>query len=401
MDSERLRSGREVLGDRTYLRVCRSVFAFRLVTTAMTSVFTPTSSLWSDALLALVAVISAWAMVSDAFVRRYFRHPSVAGVDVLLVTLLAASEWPDTMAMLVLALTMLTVGLVLSPWLGLPALILSNGVAIGYATDTSAAQAESQLATAATYAMPIALVGMTALGWTVRYAFVELERTRAQAMATERARLELEERNRLARQMHDSLGKTVNGISLAAQALVGAATAGRADDTRLLGTEIAKAADVAADESRALLRGLRRHLDDRPIAERMGELARSRATEGFSVRTQVTGVADLPPPIANEVLNITEEALENVTRHAQAQEARISLRLTPTGLELSIEDDGVGFDPASVSARERAGHFGIRGMHERAATTGGTCRVDGRPGAGTTVRCHWPPEVLKEEGEGT
>ncbi|MGD8148810.1 sensor histidine kinase [Ornithinimicrobium sp. Y1694] len=396
MRSERLRHGQEVLDDQTYLRICRAVFAFRLLTVAMTSAFTPTTSTTSGVLLLLVASISCWAMLSDAFVRRYFRSPALAGLDVAIVTLLVAAEWPATLSLLVLALTMLVVGLTLTPWLGLPGLVMSIGLTLAYSTGSTTSPSDNRLAAAATISLPIALIGMTALGWTVRYAFVELQRTKDEVMATKLAQLELEERNRLARAMHDSLGKTVNGIGLAASALTGAASAGRLSDTAALSREIGKAADIAAQESRALLRGLRRHLDDRPIAERLGELARSRATESFSVRTDVRGIADLPRSLANEVVEISAEALENVVRHSGADSAQVRLARSETELVLEIVDRGVGIDRARLSDRERAGHFGIRGMSERAAATDGVCEISGSPGEGTRVTCRWPVDALTE-----
>ncbi|MFX0537457.1 sensor histidine kinase [Ornithinimicrobium sp. Y1847] len=335
-------------------------------------------------------------MISDRFVKVYFRRPALAGLDVAVVTLVVALEWPATLSLLVLALTMLIVGLTLTPWLGLPALVMSMGLSVGYASLGSPLSGETRLVAAAAIALPIALIGTTALGWTVRYAFVELHRTRQEAMNMRMSQLELEERNRLAREMHDSLGKTVNGITLAAHALVGAASAGRLQDTQLLSAEIAQAADTAAEESRTLLRGLRRHLDDRPIAEQLGELGRARATESFAVRTRVDGIADLPRGLSTEVVSIVDEALENVIRHSGAASAEVRLCQLADELTLEIEDHGVGFDPLRLSERERAGHFGVRGMQERALSTHGSCEIDGRPGQGTIVRCHWPKHAVNE-----
>jgi signal transduction histidine kinase len=389
MRSDLLRSGQEVLSDPSYLRVCRAVFAFRLLATAMTSALTPTDTPAPHLLLALVAVLSAWAMLDNGYVRRYFRHPGVAGLDVLLVTVLVAIEWPDTLGLLVLALTMLTVGLTLTPWLGLPALVMSTGLAITYTTQVGDPRVNG-LAAGAAIGLPISLLGMTALGWTVRYAFVELQRSRDQAMSEAVARRELEERNRLAREMHDSLGKTVHGIGMAATALTGAARAGQLEDTHLLSAEIASAARTAAEESRSLLRGLRRHLDDRPFAEQLGELARSRAGDGLSVRTEVTGLADLDRALGGQVLAIVDEALENVVRHARADHVSVLLHRGDGELVLTVTDDGVGLRTSEIRSKERQGHFGLRGMRERAMHTGGTLEVVGTPGAGTTVRCRWP-----------
>lgn len=388
MSGQRLRQGWEVLTDPTYLRVCRGVLAFRLLACAMTAVLTAPSGTGGAALLGVVALVSLWGMMSDAFVREYFRHPALAGADAAVVIFLVWVEWPATMALLCLVLTSLLVGLALTPWLGLPGLLLTLGSVSIMAVQSAPPGGESA-GTVTVVGLPISIVGTTALGWTIRYAFVELKRTRDQVLAKTVLHRHEAERQRLAREMHDSLGKTVNGISLAAAALESVAATGQPAETHALAQEIRLAARSAADESRSLLRGLRREQDDRPVTEMLGELARERATPGLAIRVEASGVADVPRLLGAEMVSIVEEALENVVRHADASQVRILLDRVDAHLCLEVADDGKGFDPGVRQRRERQGHFGLRGLQERAEHTGGSCTITSAPGAGTQVRCRW------------
>ncbi|GGK80500.1 sensor histidine kinase [Ornithinimicrobium pekingense] len=372
-----------MLSDTSYLKVCRSLFAFRLLACSLTAALSPSASTLAAALLLLSAVISAWAMLDNRFVRGYFRHPLLVGLDLLVIVLYLSVDWPADLGLLVLAVSAIVIGLTLTPWLSLPGLIMLLGSVIVLGSGSTEPWPVSS-----TLGLACALVGSTALGWTIRHAFVELQLSRDLILA-ERVRLSEEaERARLARAMHDSLGKTVNGISLAASALQSAATR-RPEQVATIARDLEAASRVAADESRTLLRALRRHQVDRPLAEQLGELARSYATPGRQVRTTVAGIADLPPDQAEEVVCIVAEALENVERHASATTVDVRLRHEDGVLVLTVTDDGKGFDLRSVPARERQGHFGLRGMRERAERTGGRVRIDSARGRGTTVEARW------------
>lgn len=384
----------EVLTDPTYLRVCRGVLAFRVLAAALTAAITPPESALTTALLLGTTILSGWGMLSDAFVRAYFRHPILPLLDSVLVILVVWREWPETGALLVLALTGLLTGLALTPWLGLPALLITVA-AITLKANEPGPDDGTPASMAVAVGLPVSIVATIGLGWTVRYAFVELKRTRDQVMAETVLRRHQEERSRLARDMHDSLGKTVNGISLAAAALESATSQGDLRTARELAAEVRKAATIAADESRGLLRGLRRGQDDRPLAEQLGEVAREHATETRAVRTTIAGLVELPRPVGAEMLAITQEALENVDRHSHARNVHVQLYRDEAEIVLEVSDDGRGFDLEAVPGREREGHFGLRGMHERAESLGGRCEVVSAPGEGTRVTCRWPAEILE------
>jgi signal transduction histidine kinase len=91
----------------------------------------------------------------------------------------------------------------------------------------------------------------------------------------------------------------------------------------------------------------------------------------------------LPPGTEREILRIAQEAIHNVRKHAGAHTLLVQLEYGPQEIALDVRDDGQGFAPGEAPA---AGHYGLTGMRERAATIGGKLEVTSEPGSGTTVR---------------
>ncbi len=204
------------------------------------------------------------------------------------------------------------------------------------------------------------------------------------------------ERGRMARELHDSVEKTLRGLSLAAQALPAALTE-RPDLAADLARTVATGADTAADEARDLLGLLR--ADDLDGSLRT---AIESTCAGWSAQTSIPLVTDLAEvevrlPVRHELLRIVREALGNVARHARAGHVWVVLSVDdadergPAGspgaaMELVIQDDGVGFEvPADLADLAGAGHYGLVGMAERAAEVGGRLRVWSDPASGTQV----------------
>jgi len=102
-------------------------------------------------------------------------------------------------------------------------------------------------------------------------------------------------------------------------------------------------------------------------------------------------VAEPPAEVTGHLLAIVAESLSNIARHSNASRASVALTTTPKGslLELTIEDNGIGFDPAVV----KLGHQGLANTRERAARIGGTVTIDSRPGAGTRVLVRVPTQA--------
>ena len=222
------------------------------------------------------------------------------------------------------------------------------------------------------------------------------------AIAVERARLydrsarlgAVEERNRLAREIHDTLaqGLTATGLQLeSAEALLETGSS----------TEKARAAlSRALDLTRSNLEEARRSvldlraapLEGRSLPEALGVLVdRWEAETGVSARFRaVNGARPLPPRVEVALYRVCQEALTNVARHAGAGGATVRLIATPEAVRLTVEDDGLGFDPSQVTG----GGQGLVGMRERVEMLGGSLTVHSHPGgAGTKVEAAVPLEV--------
>ena len=101
------------------------------------------------------------------------------------------------------------------------------------------------------------------------------------------------------------------------------------------------------------------------------------------------GDGRFPPETEMSLYRIVQESFNNVLKHADARHVLVRLQATPAAVNLMVQDDGKGFDPATSNQEERRG-FGLLGIAERVRLLGGTCTLQSKPGAGTTVSIHLP-----------
>jgi signal transduction histidine kinase len=217
------------------------------------------------------------------------------------------------------------------------------------------------------------------------------------AVAIENARLlersrELnivEERNRLARELHDSVSQKLFGLVLNAESAATlldrdpAAAGAQVDGIRELAHE-------ALEELRELIFELRpASLEEEGLAATLRKhVDMLRRVHGRDVELRISGAAHTPPATEGEVLRIAQEALNNALRHADAERIELRLAARDSRLTLTVADDGVGFDPAAPGVRSR--RLGLTSMEERARALGGSLAVVSRPGDGTTVTLEVP-----------
>lgn len=187
----------------------------------------------------------------------------------------------------------------------------------------------------------------------------------------------VEERNRLARDLHDSVVQTLFGLSLAAEAARNGAAHQIEQVNELARTALAelrsivfelRPADLAAE---GLVPTLVKHTE---ILQRVF---------GQEIDVQVLSERALEPTVELELFRIVQEALSNALKHANASKVQVVIDLDAVPARIEIADDGVGFDPDAVPVRAR--HLGLLSMEERAASIGGTLRLDSAPGRGTHV----------------
>jgi ABC-type Na+ transport system ATPase subunit NatA len=110
------------------------------------------------------------------------------------------------------------------------------------------------------------------------------------------------------------------------------------------------------------------------------------AATGVATRLSVVRGVDADPAVTVQLAAALREMLHNIDKHAEATRVEVELTADAEGLELVVRDDGVGFEPSHARRNEAQGHFGLRGLHERAAQVGGTMTIDSDKGEGTTIR---------------
>ncbi|WP_413790194.1 sensor histidine kinase [Streptomyces coeruleorubidus] len=392
--------------------MCRQVFGFRL---AMIALAAPAALLNAGPGLAtrlvaaavVVTFMGSYALFRDweRFGPLLLRHPSLLAVDTLFGSLLLISAGPDTTLAYVSVCTPLLAGVVYG-WRGAAvfASLQSLILLLVYATAANlhAGIAEASL-------LPGLCVIAGAVGSSLRSLMLRFG-TATQALTTVQARLAVTEavsaeRARLAREMHDSVAKTLHGVALAADGLASSAGADRMDAAlvKQQAELVARSARRAAAESRELLADLRRDSDPDHATDVLVELAAR--TRDFSNRsglpavyrpTGAEAVPPVPPAVARQLLTIASEAMENAHRHARPTRVDVHAGVHGDLLRISVYDDGRGLPPGTtLDQLRRAGHFGLVGMVERAASVGARIRIGrGSHPRGTEVRLELPLAAL-------
>ena len=194
----------------------------------------------------------------------------------------------------------------------------------------------------------------------------------------------VEERQRLARELHDSVTQSLYGAVLYAKAAAGQLTLGQLDKVAEQLAVLQDTTQEALAEMRLLIYELRP-----PVLEKVGLVAalqaRLQAVEGragLKTEFRVDGVDHLPQATEEGLYRIAQEALNNALKHAHARRIGVYLRQNGDTLALEIADDGVGFEPVQAAAQ---GGMGLSAMGERIAQLGGRLKLESNPGQGTRV----------------
>jgi signal transduction histidine kinase len=197
------------------------------------------------------------------------------------------------------------------------------------------------------------------------------------------------ERNRLARELHDSVTQTLYGLRLQSEAASRKLAAGDTAAVEAYLQEFRRSVHQTLHETRLLIFELRPPLleEEGLQAALLARLESVEARSGLQVRANLDVPPGLPPTVEDGLYGIAIEALNNILKHARARQVTLSLSQEPGQLQLVITDDGIGFDPHSAAAQ---GGLGLRGLHERAALINGHVRLDSTPGAGTTLEITVP-----------
>ncbi len=363
---------------------CKGILAFRAGILLMTVV----ALLAEDGDKALPSAAILVAAVTTAIPLRYWdrvgptlvRHPGYLAGELVLATLILLMTGVNSPFFYYTLSTALLGGLVY----GWPGAALFSVMLIGVYFWVVSVRDEE----AATLVMPafyplIAAAGAALRGLLDRQAETESE------LASQ------SERTRLARDMHDSLAKTVSGMGFAALGLarrIERDPEGAADEARRL----AEDARQATREAREIIVGLRSDAGEQlPLdATLEAEARRWSAASGVGVVLMIEEVGELHPVAARELEWILREALGNVDRHARASSVTVRLRRLGGRAVLTVADDGQGFDvPDELEELARGRHFGVTGMRERAQLAGGDLSVESAAGEGCVLSVWMPTDA--------
>ncbi|MEW5737778.1 MAG: sensor histidine kinase [Myxococcota bacterium] len=188
----------------------------------------------------------------------------------------------------------------------------------------------------------------------------------------------VEERNRLAREIHDGLGASLSSLIIQAEYLTQLA---KDEAMKKEVFELKASAEESIEELRRSLRMMREDFDLGSGVEDYVKTFAARAQLEVSFEQSGTLVGRPGPESQLALFRVLQECLSNTVKHAQAKKVAVKLHFAPEAILLSVKDDGAGFDPKSP----RPGHYGLINMRERAMKLGGEVTIDSTPGQGAQV----------------
>ncbi|MCK6211406.1 sensor histidine kinase [Georgenia sp. EYE_87] len=336
--------------------------------------------------LVLAGAFTLVATVGFAWVRgrgRAWAAAYVAGQLVLGMVMFGAAHLEVGATLLMVVLVMQAVVL-----LGLPAgVVVAAVVPLGHLGMSAPEGLRAGLGTLAAVVFGLVLAELLVREQRARDQLAEAHAQLRGYAAQAEQLATTQERNRLARDIHDGLGHHLTVVQMQLQA----ARAVLASDSARTEELLAKAqgqAEAALAEVRRSVSALREPGTARPLPDSLRGLTEEASAAGVPAELQVAGPARPLPAEAEEALfRAAQEGLTNVRKHARASRASVVLDYRdPAAVAVEVRDDGVGADP-------RAGTplgFGLLGAQERAERLGGRLRVDSAPGRGLTLRVEVP-----------
>ncbi|MFR9674413.1 sensor histidine kinase [Streptomyces sp. TR06-5] len=386
--------------------LCRQVFGFRLAMIALASPFAiygarPGLPRWLVCGAVVVTFMASYVLFRDweRFGPLLLRYRTLLVADMLLSGLLLVTATTESPLAYVSVCGPLLAGLAYG-WRSAAgfALVQSFILVAAYAAEPGHPDGSTGVLLLPGFCVIAGAIGVSLRNLMLRFGVAGEALTEARSRLAVRDAVE-NERARLARDMHDSLAKTLHGVALAADGL--AESADRLDpfEVRQQAELVSRSARRAAAESRELLTDLRQEAGLGATTDIAGELAARvrdvarRTKMETSYRTY--GAMPLPPvpqALARQLTAIAAEAMENAHRHAECTRLTVTASVTRQNLRISVIDDGAGL-PTDLTLDEarKAGHFGLVGMIERAAGIGARIRIGrGRAVRGTEVRVDLP-----------
>jgi len=253
---------------------------------------------------------------------------------------------------------------------------------------------------------PMSLDELSLTAGIARQLGLSIETARLQRQAQEREKVLAEllyqvvgaqesERQRIARELHDATAQSLTAIALGIRGLENALESQAPELSRQMET-IESFATSALGDLRRLISDLRPpQLDDWGLVSAIRWYVQSFHQHHPQIQVELVVQrehARLPQEFETVIFRITQEALTNIAKHAHADHATITLQMNPAHLDLTVEDNGQGFDPGQVLDHngQTTPGWGLLGIRERARLLGGSYQVGSAPGQGTRVQVHVP-----------
>jgi signal transduction histidine kinase len=207
----------------------------------------------------------------------------------------------------------------------------------------------------------------------------------------------LNERERLARELHDSIGQVLGYISMQAQTAQKLAESGNAGKTASILNRLTEVAREAHADVRESILSLRTDLTSELNFIQALQKYLNHFQTSFGIDTELLlpdqlNEDALSPEVRIQVMRVIQEALNNASRHGGAQSVKVAIVQEDGSLNIIISDDGSGFNPAELQ-QETGKHFGLVFMRERMAQIGGSINIKSQPGSGTTVQLELPSGI--------
>jgi len=240
-------------------------------------------------------------------------------------------------------------------------------------------------------------------GATAVLALVRLRVRRVRRRLEERMEVRLNERTRIARELHDSLLQGFQGLMFRLQAVRQLLPERPGDATKFLDSAM-QVGDEAIGEGRDAVQNLRSSsFDDRDLASSLSALGAELAAgidppSKPEYRVVVEGrPRELTAVVRDEAYRIAREAVSNAYQHAKARHIEIEVTIGDADLTIRVRDDGIGVDPQILAPGQRPGHWGLPGMRERSESFGGHLHIWSEENAGTEVELRIPADIAYSE----
>lgn len=235
----------------------------------------------------------------------------------------------------------------------------------------------------------------------VEEALRESER-QLRALSSQLLTAQEEEKKRVARELHDSIGSSLTAIKISLENVIRDMETGKATSEPL--RTLVSITQQAIEESRKIMTDLRPSiLDDLGIVTTLHWFCRQFRTIYPNIDIELGIKAEesgIPDPLKIVIFRVVQEALNNIAKHSKAESVNLSLVKNGNAVQLTIKDDGVGFDPNKVSLDEPYSKgLGLTSMRERVELSGGTFSIQSLIKVGATIRALWPQAQSVDAGD--